>query len=68
MTDLENPCPFEEGDDLLSPIFPVAKRNRRRYKIISEGELVVQKVKENAEQSSQKVWVKKTRAWPRPSP
>jgi hypothetical protein len=30
--------------------------------------LVVQKVKENAEQSSQKVWVKKTRAWPRPSP
>jgi hypothetical protein len=41
MTDLENLHPFDEGNDFLRPILPLPKRNRRRDKVIGEGESMI---------------------------
>lgn len=53
VADLEYARPCDEGDNFPDPVLPVSKRNRRRHEIIGEGELVIKKMEENAQQGTQ---------------
>jgi len=59
VADLESLGPFNEGDYFQYPVFPVTKRNACRDEIVSEGELVIKKVEEDAQKFSHKGRCKK---------
>ena len=59
VTDLESPGPFNEWDYFQNPVFPVTQGNACRDEIVSEGELMIEKVEEDAQKFSHKDRCKK---------
>ena len=41
MTDLESPYPFDEGEYLHDPVFPMTKGNDPRHKVIRERKWMI---------------------------
>jgi hypothetical protein len=50
MTDLKDPVPLDERQHTQDPILPSAHRDGCRDQIVCEGELVIKKAKEKAQE------------------